>query len=192
MLGLYIFAAVLGAGLLLLSQLGSDHDAGGGAGDHGHGPDLAAHGPAELLLGFFRPRNLIFLLAAFGVTGTLLTLTGAAAPLTLGLSVIMGLTAMALTHGVFTWLRRSETVADAVADADLEGSVCRIVLPVRPGERGRIACLVGDQEMHITARLAEGAGEVLDSGREVVVLRMIDGEAEVAAFEPPQIPPIIR
>jgi hypothetical protein len=99
---------------------------------------------------------------------------------------------MALTHGVFTWLRRSETVADAVADADLEGSVCRIVLPVRPGERGRIACLVGDQEMHITARLAEGAGEVLDSGREVVVLRMIDGEAEVAAFEPPQIPPIIR
>lgn len=193
MLGLYIFAAVLGGGLLLLSQLGGDHDAhGGGPGDHGHGPDLAAHGPAELLLGFFRPRNLIFLLAAFGVTGTLFTLTGAAAPVTLGLSVIMGLTAMVLTHGVFTWLRRSETVVDAVADADLEGSVCRVVLPVRPGERGRIACLVGDQEMHITARLAEGAGQALDSGREVVVLRMIDGEAEVAAFEPPQIPPIIR
>jgi len=127
-----------------------------------------------------------------GKSGTLLTLTGAAAPLTLGLSVIMGLTAMALTHGVFTWLRRSETVANAVADADLEGSVCRIVLPVRPGERGRIACLVGDQEMHITARLAGGAGQVLDSGREVVVLRMIDGEAEVAAFEPPQIPPTTR
>src|SRR3990172_8678586 len=107
MLGFYIFAAVLGGGLLLLSQLAGDHDANGGAGagDHGHGPDVGVHGPAELLLGFFRPRNLIFFLAAFGISGTLLTLTGSVAPLALGLSVIMGLAAMALTHGVFTWLR---------------------------------------------------------------------------------------
>src|SRR3990172_8678587 len=139
MLGFYIFAAVLGGGLLLLSQLAGDHDANGGAGagDHGHGPDVGVHGPAELLLGFFRPRNLIFFLAAFGISGTLLPLTGSVAPLALGLSVIMGLAAMALTHGVFTWLRRSDTAADTVADADLEGSVGRVVLPIRPGERGR-------------------------------------------------------
>lgn len=191
MLGVYIFAAVLGGGLLLLSQLGSDHDADGSAGDHGDASDLAAHGPAELVLGFFRPRNLVFLLATFGITGTLLTLTGTAPPLTLGLSIVMGLIAMALTHGVFTWLRRSEVVLDAVEDMDLEGAVCRVVLPVRPGERGRVACLVGDREMHITARLAPGAGQELDSGREAVVLRMIDGEAEVAAFQPPQLPPTI-
>jgi len=193
MLGFYIFAAVLGGGLLLLSQLAGDHDANGGAGagDHGHGPDVGVHGPAELLLGFFRPRNLIFFLAAFGISGTLLTLTGSVAPLALGLSVIMGLAAMALTHGVFTWLRRSDTAADTVADADLEGSVGRVVLPIRPGERGRIACLVGDQEMHVTARLAEGVEQALEAGREVVVIRMIDGEAEVAALEPPLLPPTV-
>src|SRR3970282_230454 len=187
MLGFYIFAAVLGGGLLLLSQLAGDHDANGGAGagDHGHGPDVGVHGPAELLLGFFRPRNLIFFLAAFGISGTLLTLTGSVAPLALGLSVIMGLAAMALTHGVFTWLRRSDTAADTVADADLEGSVGRVVLPIRPGERGRIACLVGDQETHITARLAEGVEQALEAGREVVVIRMIDGEAEVADLQSP-------
>ncbi len=192
MLGVYIFAMVLGGGLLLLSQL-AGHD-GNGGGDHGHGADhgadMGAHGPAELLLGFFRPRNLIFFLAAFGITGTLLTVTGGMAPLTLGLSLLMGLVAMVLTHGVFTWLRRSETAADTVADADLEGGVGRVVLPIQPGERGRIACLVGDREMHLTARLAEGVGP-LEAGREVVVIRMIDGEAEVAALEPPQLPPAV-
>lgn len=77
MLGVYIFAMVLGGGLLLLSQLAGDQDH-GGAGDHGgggggdHGHDVGVHGPGELLLGFFRPRNLIFFLAAFGLTGTLL------------------------------------------------------------------------------------------------------------------------
>lgn len=198
MLGLYIFAMVLGGGLLLLSQLAGDQGDHGGAGDHGggdggggdHGHDVGGHGPAELLLGFFRPRNLIFFLAAFGLTGTLLTLTGGLAPVTLGLSLIMGLVAMVLTHGVFTWLRRSDTAADTVADADLEGGVGRVVLPIQPGERGRIACLVGDQEVHLTARLAEGAGP-LEAGREVVVIRMIDGEAEVAALEPPQLPPAV-
>jgi membrane protein implicated in regulation of membrane protease activity len=188
MLGFYVFAAVLGGGLLLLSQLAGDHG-NGGAGDHGDASDFGAHGPAELLLGFFRPRNFIFFLAAFGITGTLLTVTGGAAPATLGLSALMGVLAMALTHGVFTWLRRSDTATDTVADADLEGGVGRVVLPVRPGERGRIACVVGDQEMHVTARLMEGAHEALELGREVVVIRMIDGEAEVSALEPPPLPP---
>jgi len=191
MIGLYIFAAVLGGGLLLLSPLGGDHDHHTGGGDHGHGGDVGAHGPAELLLGFFRPRNLTFFLAAFGITGTLLTLAGAMAPVTLGVSVLMGLAAATLTHGVFTWLRRSDTAADAVADVDLEGGVGRVVLPVRPGERGRIACRVGDREMHLTAHLAEGVHQPLEVGREVVVIRMIDGEAEVAALEPPQLPPAV-
>src|SRR3989304_3450221 len=135
MLGFYIFAAVLGGGLLLLSQLAGDHDANGGAGagDHGHGPDVGVHGPAELLLGFFRPRNLIFFLAAFGISGTLLTLTGSVAPLALGLSVIMGLAAMALTHGVFTWLRRSDTATDTVAAARPRGGGGGGGLPARPG-----------------------------------------------------------
>jgi len=189
MLGLYVFAAVLGGGLLLLSQLAGDHGGNGGAGDHGDWSDVGAHGPAELLFGFFRPRNFIFFLAAFGITGTLLTVTGSGSPVALMLSVLMGVLAMALTHGVFTWLRRNDSAADTVADADLEGGVGRVVLPVRPGERGRIACVVGDQEMHVTARLTEGAQEALELGREVVVIRMIDGEAEVAALEPPQLPP---
>jgi hypothetical protein len=188
MLGLYVFAAVLGGGLLLLSQL-TGHDGDGGAGHHGDVSDFGAHGPAELLFGFFRPRNFIFFLAAFGITGTLLTVTGSGSPVVLGLSVLMGVLAMGLTHGVFTWLRRSDSAADTLADADLEGGVGRVVLPVRPGERGRIACVVGDQEMHVIARLTEGAQEALETGREVVVIRMIDGEAEVAALEPPQLPP---
>ncbi len=211
MLGIYLFAAIIGGGLLLFSLLGgSDHDAshadasGLDAGhdfdtghdfDHdvGHDHDVShdVHGGAgELLLGLFRPRNLIFFLAAFGLTGTLLTLitpaseTGSLLP-----SLVMGFVAMLLTHSVFLWLKRSDTAVDAVSDNELEGCIGRVVLPVAEGERGRIACLVGGREVHLVARLAEDSGESLAVGSEVVVLRVSDTVAEVIPFESRELPP---
>lgn len=211
MLGIYLFAAIIGGGLLLFSLLGgSDHDAshadasGLDAGhdfdtghdfDHdvGHDHDVShdVHGGAgELLLGLFRPRNLIFFLAAFGLTGTLLTLiTPASEAGSLLPSLVMGFIAMLLTHSVFVWLKRSDTAVDAVSDTELEGCIGRVVLPLTAGERGRIACLVGGREVHLVARLAEDSGESLAAGSEVVVLRVSDTVAEVIPFESRELPP---
>jgi len=216
MLGIYIFAAILGGGLLLFSVLaGAEHDADHDASgldsghdfDHDLGHDLghdvdhdlthdadvahASHlGAGELVLGLFKPRNFTFFMAGFGLTGTLLTLLtpwGAGASLLPALG--MGAASMVATHGVFTWLRHSETAVDVIGDADMEGCLGRVVLPLTPGERGRIACKVGGREIYVTATLDESVLESLPPGREVIVLRVSETVAHVMPFESRELPP---
>ena len=212
MLGIYLFSAIIGGGLLLFSVLGGadhgadhdasgmdaghdiDHDLGHDAGhDATHDGDVAHGGPGwagELVLGLFRPRNIIFFAAGFGVTGTLVTLlTDSTTTAGLFSSVGMGLAAMVVTHGTFVWLKRSESAVDVISDADMEGCVGRVVLPLAPGERGRIACRFGEREVHVVALLADGYAEVLPPGREVVVLEVTDTVARVMPFESLQLPP---
>lgn len=178
MLGLYLFAAVVGTGLLAFS-LGDD--ASGHGHDIPHGGIAHAHA-GDVLLGFFRPRNIIFFLAAFGLTGSLLTWAGTARVFTALAALAMGLGAMAMTQVVFRWLRTSDSAVDVVGDVVLEGSVARVVLPVGPDARGRIACSVGGREVHVVARLAPGVAAQLQPGGEVLVVRMVDGEAEIAPY----------
>ncbi len=211
MLGIYLFAAILGGGLLLFSVLaGGEHDAHADASgfdaDHDIGHDIghdvhhelghdadASHvghgGAGELVLGLFRPRNLTFFLAAFGLTGSLLTLLSPwSAIASLIPSLGMGFGAMVVTHGVFEWLRRSESAVDVVSDSDVEGCVGRVVLPLGPGERGRIACRIGDREIYMIATLAEGY-PALPPGREVVILKVSDTVAQVMPLESRELPP---
>ena len=218
MLGIYLCAAIIGGGLLLFSVLGGiehgsdydpsgvdagvdfDHDIGHDLGhDVGHdaGSDVSHDADAgsgggwagELVLGLFRPRNVVFFLAGFGVTGTLVTLlTNSSTSAGLFSSVAMGLASMVVTHGTFVWLRRSESAVDTTSDTDMEGCVARVVLPLAPGERGRIACRMGEREVYVVARLAEGYTEMLLPGREVIVLDVTDTVARVMPFET-QLPP---
>ncbi len=209
MLGIYIFAAIVGGGLLIFSVLAgaehdADHDVSGFDSDHdlshdvGHdvvthdaGAGQVAHvGAGDLVLGLFKPRNFTFFLAGFGLTGTLLTLLS---PWGAGESLVpavgMGLASMVATHGIFTWLKRSDTAVDVVSDTDLEGCVARVVLPVAPGERGRIACSIGGREIYLTAKLDDQVLETLMPGREVVVLRVAETVAHVMPFDARELPP---
>ena len=203
MLGIYLFAAILGGGLLLFSVLaGGDHDAHADASgfdadhdighdvDHdlGHDADAGHGGAGELVLGLFRPRNLTFFFAAFGLTGSLLTLLSPwSATASLLPSLGMGFGAMVVTHGVFEWLRRSESAVDVVSDSDIEGCIGRVVLPLEPGERGRIACRIGDREIYMIATLADGYS-TLAPGREVVVLKVFETVAQVMPLESRELP----
>lgn len=155
--------------------------------DLGQGQGLSA---ADLVLGLFQPRNLIFFAAAFGLTGMLLTLVGGTGEAeTMGLSLGMGAGAMTMTHLLFTWLRRSESAVDALAEIELEGRTGRVVLPLAPGQPGRIACLVADREIYLNARLASDAGGEVGVGGEVVVVRTEKGVAEVVPFDSLELPP---
>ncbi|NIN71546.1 MAG: hypothetical protein GTO46_06370 [Gemmatimonadetes bacterium] len=159
--------------------LDADHDV-----DVGHG------GAGALVLGFFRPRNLIFFLAAFGLTGTVLTVTNASTPnTTLLLSLAMGGGALLLTHSVFSWLRRSEVGIDTVGDREIEGRTARVVLPLAPGGCGRVVCTIADREYYLTARVSKDVTEQLAAGSEVVILGIRDGVAEVIPFDVPELPP---
>jgi hypothetical protein len=219
MLGIYILAAMLGGGLLVFSLLsGAHHDAGDidasgldvdasgidadvsgvdvgdvhvhvGGIDSDHDIHIGHDAAGELVLGLFRPRNLIFFLAAFGFTGTLLTWTGTPENLTLGLALGMGGGAWLATYGLFTWLRRSESVVDTVSEREIEGRPGRVVLPMTPGEPGRISCVIADREQYLTARLAPEVAGQLEPGSEVVILRVEDGVAEVIPFDALELPP---
>lgn len=188
MLGFYLFAAVLGGGLLVFSLLGGQD--GGGADDlGGHDAPGGHHGAGEMIMGFFRPRNLIFFLATFGATGSVLTWLGGFAPLTLAFAIAMGLGAMTLSHALFAWLNRTDSAAAVLDDADLEGLQGRVVLTLAPGERGRVVCIVGGREQHVIARLASNTAGTLEAGRDVVIVGMKGGVAEVEPFDTLQLPP---
>jgi hypothetical protein len=186
MLGLYLFAAILGTGLLLFGLVaGGDGDAHTGAGDAGvhHDHPLIADaehpGGGEWLLGLFRPRNLMFGFSGFGLTGTLLTLVGSGAAATLLAAVGMGAGFFVVSHAVFTFLRRSESAVEALSDTQLMGERARVTLPLEPGRLGRVACLVAGREVHLTARLGPQAPGAVPGGAEVIVVRVENGVAEV-------------
>jgi hypothetical protein len=220
MLGIYVFAAMIGGGLLLFSLLsGAHHDAGAdvagadidasgldadvsgvevdvagadvdahvGVADHDVHMGHAAGG--ELILGLLRPRNIIFFLTAFGLTGTLLTLTNNAPQPTFLLALGMGGGAMVATHGVFTWLRRSDSAVEVLGERELEGRAARTVLPLAPGKPGRVVCVIADREHYLTAYLASDVAEPVAVGGEVVILRIESGVAEVIPFDMPELPP---
>jgi len=219
MLGIYILAAMIGGGLMLFSVISgafhgigdvhvsgadisgvdadvsgidADVSAGGvdvGGADADHDFHLGHDTPALFLLGLFRPRNLIFCLTAFGLTGTLLTVIGNPSKSTLTLSLVMGGGAWLLTYGVFTWLRRSDVGVDAISESELEGRAARVALPMAPGESGRIVCLVADRELYLTARAAPDVVRALEAGSEVVILRIEGGVAEVIPFDALELPP---
>lgn len=192
MLGLYLFAAIVGAGLLVFSLLGMGEN---GGHDHAALADAEHPGLGELVLAFLKPRNFIFGAAGFGITGTLLTLLGAGPLLTPLAAAGMGAAFFVVSHVVFTLLRRTETATDLVSDTQLMGERARVTLPLEPGHPGRVACQLAGREVYLTARQAPGASGRIPVGAEVVVIRVTNGVAEVATPDeyarqlPPEVVP---
>jgi len=121
MLGVYLFAAIVGAGLLAFSLLaGHDthHDVGH---DHPVLADADHPGVGELVLAFLRPRNFIFGAAGFGLTGTLLTLLHAGPVFTPLAAATMGTGFFFLSHIVFAALKHTESGGAALSDAEIMG-----------------------------------------------------------------------
>lgn len=183
MLGVYLFAAIVGAGLLVFSLI-AGHDGHHGAGhDHPVLADSDHPGWGELALAFLRPRNFIFGAAGFGLTGTVLTLLNAGPLLTPVAAVTMGVGFFFLSHAVFTVLKRTESGGSPLNEVELMGERARVTLPLEPGHHGRVACVIAGREVYLTARLAPPLVGSISAGQEVVVVRVTNGVAEVATPE---------
>ncbi len=198
MLGFYLFAMIVGVGLLLFTIVwGGDSDAPEADLDFdadleveaGHGEGLGAD-VGDVVLGLFRPRNLTFLLASFGTTGTLLTWARTAPGTALALAVGMGLAAWLASHSVFTWLRRTDSGVDALDDSDLEGTIAVVTLPIAPGSRGRITVEAAGRQAYLTARLSSEVDRSLPVGTEVLIRRTEGGVAEVLPTDTLGLPPV--
>ncbi|HRK20504.1 MAG TPA: NfeD family protein [Fimbriimonadaceae bacterium] len=201
MLTLYIFCAVIGGGLILLSAFGrGDHEHGADADhyisvhdvahdfDHGgleadHGAEGSDHGPGHdgPFIPFFSLRFWTYFIGIFGGTGLLLSLlTQTPEPATglwsAGTGMLSGLVAASLVR----WISRHE--ADSTArDSDMLGLRAKVTVPIREQQLGRIRTTVKGELLDILAT-AEEKSDLIE-GTEVVIVGMDNGRASVMPLD---------
>jgi membrane protein implicated in regulation of membrane protease activity len=171
MLTLYIFSAILGGGLLLLGMVAGDGDAGGEGletdADFG-GKDLGW----KKALSF---RTAAYALAAFGLTGTALSLIDAAPFLTVVLAGTMALFGGILATVLFGWLARSQGGFGEPSDSYI-GGIANAEIRIPDGGRGRVHLVHRGRAFTLPA--VTQAGEI-DRGELVIILDVVDGVAVV-------------
>jgi predicted membrane-bound spermidine synthase len=175
MLPLYLFALIVGGGLLLFSLAGSELDS-DGVGDGG----TMAHE-------FFSARAISYFLAGFGATGFFVgTLTDAAALATFVAAAVTGVVAATSAALLYAWLRDSESGVVATTADHFAGLPARVVLPVTSSQRGKVVVVSGGREVELLARLYGAADPECPRGSTVVIVEMQGETALVtpAAFLP--------
>ncbi len=178
MLTLYLACLVLGGFFVALSVFGADAGVGSDL-DTDMGSELGADG-GEVTARFLGVRNVVFFVAFFGLTGTLLTLLSVPLLLTPVLAVGMGLVAATGIHRLMGFLQRDEN--GQIPDADhLEGRMAQVIVDVGVRRPGKVDVVVGDRTYQFLARIHEGAAvDHAEAGDTVVVVRIQDGTALVA------------
>lgn len=192
MLGVYLFALILGGGMLLLSLAGGHHggDSGHGAGHAGHDAHHAAHehakggarAGADLLSIFLSLRFWTFFLAFGGLSGLLLTALKLPPEIVAVVSAIDGLTLGAVAASVMARLSR-EQLSSALTAEDWVGRSGRVTIPVSAARQGKIRLELEEEVVDLIASVAESDGE-LAVGTEVIVVSLEDGVATVTPAVP--------
>jgi hypothetical protein len=184
MLTLYLACFVIGGFVITLSVLG------GGDADLDVEVDASADvepsadaGSGQGSVGVARlisMRNGVFFTSFFGMSGTLLTLLGAASAPTLAASIVLGLGAAAAIHQVMGYLRRSQS-GDIPEPTVLAGARARVLVGPSRVLPGKVEVSAGDRTQQLVARVhAESAVDHFEPGDSVVIVRVEDGQALVA------------
>ncbi len=186
MLGLYVFAAVVGwAFVAFFILFGADADTGFDV-DADADLDLdldtgAGGGLAALATDYLSFRALVFFAALFGLTGVVLDLLDANGAFTLAAAVAMGVFAVWLNARLIRYVKQS-SVTTSLRDADMAGLAGEVVLPVGPGRKGRVAIEVDGQRRYLVATPFRASGE-FSVGDRVVVIEVERGGARIAAMD---------
>ncbi len=187
MLTLYLVCLLLGGLLIAVSIFGGgdadvDVDVTAEA-DVDVEADVDAEGDAQGVTAaarFLSMRNLVFFLAFFGLTGTLLTLLQDSHLATLLTAVGLGTLAAYSVQRLMDYLRSSQSGALPGASA-LAGAEARVVVGLAGRRPGKVDVVSGDRTYQFVARMHEGAGvDHVEVGDTVVVVRIQDGIALVA------------
>lgn len=195
MFQVYLFCLILFGGLAALSIFGDfletdvadldvdvDADLDAGA-DVDPGADVDAHTAAEKI---FSIRGGLYSLFGFGLTGTLLTLGGAAAgaPLTVAVAAGTGLAAGWLVTRILNWLRSGEAGRHA-GDATFEGRIGRVTLALGSEGPGRVRVHRGERTHELRARPHPSSPDAPSPAEwdAVLVVEMRDGEALVTPVD---------
>lgn len=193
MLFFYLAAAGLGVSLILVSLLlgGADADADLDVDvdadlDLDVDADLDADGDVHAGgVGNWLPvgslRFWTFLVAAFGLTGTGLTVGGAPWGLVLVVALTIGIGTGWSAAAFFRYLL-NERVSGEVALDHLTGREARVVLEVRPDRRGRVLVQTHAGTMELSA--TTGDDRAIARGDSVLITSVRDGVADVTSLAP--------
>lgn len=183
MLPLYLFALIVGGGLLLFSLIAGHGETDGAEVDADGDASTEVHADADghdwiALQSFLSIRTLLYLFAGFGATGTLMELlTDASGAVTFVWAAMTGVVAALLATGIYAWVRGTDS-GEVPTDPDyLIGATARVLLPVVHGHRGKILALHAGREVELLARLYGAEDEACPRGSEVVI---VDVEGETA------------
>ncbi len=193
LLGLFLFCTAFGAVLLFTSMfLGGDADV-----DVDVDVDVDMDADADLdgdadastgsgglewsVLPFGSLRFWTFLVETFGLTGALLTFGGVPSGLTLAIALAVGTAVGWAAFQFFRVLAREEVSAD-VGLTRLVNEEGRVLLPIRPGQAGKVTVETATGRVEILA--SSGDGETIEVGAVVLLVAVRDGRAEVTRLTP--------
>lgn len=177
MTGLYLFAAAVGVPLVAWFLLSGGDD----GGDDGGGDENIG----GIMLRLLPLSTVALALATFGITGLAIGAVGTGTLATLLAALVAALIGGALNTTMFSYLRRSDSTT-SVSDDQLSGAVGRVILPIGPDRRGRVAISVSDQQLYLSAQTPPGSTDatVLETGDPVLVVEVRDGIAVVIRLDP--------
>lgn len=177
MLTLYLFALLVGGGLLAFSLLGGD----GADADY---DALGGDNPLQLL----SLRTLTYFLFVFGGVGAVLSWawTGAAAPLVLLLAAVSGVGVGTLASLAFRYLRRTNSGMHESEDSFV-GLAGRVIVPVQREGIGKIVVQRGDRAYELLARAFNSTDADPGAWTSVVIVEMSRGTALVSPLEEPTL-----
>lgn len=134
-------------------------------------------------ISFLSVRNMVFLVAFFGLTGSLLTWMNMNPILTFITSLMMGLTAATLMHKTMNYLIVNE-VDGSIQLENLVGTSAKVLVNVGRQNKGKISVHTNGQLQQFLALVAEEASmERFAEGEAVIILRVVNGTAHVVEKE---------
>jgi membrane protein implicated in regulation of membrane protease activity len=129
-------------------------------------------------LPFLSLRFWTFAMAAFGLSGSLLTLLGVAKVITAVVSAIM---ATGIGTGASWMFRALQTtqVSGNVGLRDVRGNEAKVLLPVGPNKLGKVRLMLDGQYVDLPARTQ--CKELISRGNKVLVVDVSDGVADITS-----------
>ncbi len=180
MLTFYLCCLIFGGILLGISLFGG-HD----SGDMEHSAELGMHDAPELdaatdteiahidhfehqvvhsqtelkdAVKFISFRNVIYFLTFFGLTGTTFTLLSISAFISLLASGAIGALSWIFGYKLFKYLKDSET-GKGIETSDLKGKICKVTLPVKKEQKGKIIVYLEEQIIELQAIVSEASSK---------------------------------
>jgi len=179
MLTVYLVCLTFGGILVLVSVFGGDAEI--DASDDLDGlADDSSPSSAHSVFQYLSFRGLVFFLAFFGLTGSLLTILGTPAWIVLVAALPMGIFAGGAIQAAIGYLQRTES-GQALELKQLEGSRARVLIGCTPDRRGKIVIDTQERTMQLLAVVAEEATcRAFSPGDSVIVVRFRDGVAYIS------------